>query len=217
MCVPWCAHTRKASIVNRRLWRSGKSFSSRSLLYSREENIQQMITEPTNKHVIKGLGADGPDPNMREKLMLFGQFVGDWDIVEARYPQPDGTEIKRKGEIHFGWILDGRAIQDVWMTHQEKPPRAVPAGTTIRFYDSKTDAWHCIWISPLHGIIQTFLARKVSDEIVLEGKSKEGFPERWIFSEITGNSFRWRSVESHDNRNTWQLTEEVRVRRTLAR
>ena len=80
-----------------------------------------MITEPTqpnNKHVIKGLGADGPDPNMREKLMLFGQFVGDWDIVEARYPQPDGTEIKRKGEIHFGWILDGRAIQDVWMTHQ---------------------------------------------------------------------------------------------------
>jgi hypothetical protein len=179
-----------------------------------------MITEPTqpnNKHVIKGLGADGPDPNMREKLMLFGQFVGDWDIVEARYPQPDGTEIKRNGEIHFGWILDGRATQDVWMTHQENPPRAVPAETTIRFYDPMIDTWHSIWISPLHGIIQTFLARKVGDEIVLEGKSKEGFPERWIFSEIAGNSFRWRSVESHDNENTWQLTEEMQVRRKLAR
>jgi hypothetical protein len=47
-----------------------------------------MVTEPTqpnSRHVIEGLGADGPDPNMREKLMLFGQFVGDWDIVEARY------------------------------------------------------------------------------------------------------------------------------------
>ncbi len=71
-----------------------------------------MITEP-DKRVIEGLGADGPGPEMREKLMLFGQFVGDWDIVEARYPQPDGTEIKRRGEIHSGWILDGRAIQDV--------------------------------------------------------------------------------------------------------
>ncbi len=175
-----------------------------------------MITkpnQPNNEPVIKGLGADSPDPDMREKLMLFGQFVGDWDIEEARYPQPDGTEIKRKGEIHFGWILDGRAIQDVWMTYQDDPPRAVPAGTTIRFYDPKIDAWHSIWISPLQGIIQTFIARKVGDEIVLEGKSKEGFPERWIFSDITDYSFRWRSVESHDNENTWQLTEEMKVRR----
>jgi len=29
---------------------------------------------------IKGLGADGPDPRLKEKLMLFGQFVGDWHI-----------------------------------------------------------------------------------------------------------------------------------------
>lgn len=50
---------------------------------------------------IKDLVADGPDPQLKEKLMLFGQFVGDWDILEARYPQPDGTEIKRRGEIHF--------------------------------------------------------------------------------------------------------------------
>jgi hypothetical protein len=51
---------------------------------------------------IKGLGADGPDAKLKDKLMLFGQFIGDWDIVEARYPQPDGTEIKKSGEIHFG-------------------------------------------------------------------------------------------------------------------
>lgn len=166
--------------------------------------------------MIKGLGADGPDPKMREKLMLFGQFVGDWDIVEARYPQSDGTEIMRKGEIHFGWILDGRAVQDVWMTYQENAPQVVPAGTTIRFYDPKIDAWHSIWIAPKDGVVQTFVARKVDDEIVLEGKTKEGYPEHWIFSDITPNSFRWRSVESHDNGKTWQLTEEMQVRRTNA-
>jgi hypothetical protein len=177
------------------------------------EDNQQMITKPTKEPMIKRLGANGPDPEMRKKLMLFGQFVGDWDILEARYPQPDGTEIKRKGEIHFGWILEGRAIQDVWMTHQGNPPRAVPAGTTIRFYDPKIDAWHSIWIAPRQGIIQTFVARKVGDEIVLEGQTNEGHPEHWIFSEITPNSFRWRSVESHDNTKTWQLTEEMRAHR----
>ena len=55
-------------------------------------------TQPNNKHVIKGLGADGPDPNMRQKLMLFGQFVGDWDIVEARYhtlTEPRSNERER--------------------------------------------------------------------------------------------------------------------------
>jgi hypothetical protein len=46
---------------------------------------------------IKGLGAHEPYPDLKEELALFGQFVGDWDILEARYPQPDGTEVKRKG------------------------------------------------------------------------------------------------------------------------
>lgn len=166
--------------------------------------------------MIKGLGADRPHPELKEKLMLFGQFIGDWDIIEARYPQPDGAEVKRKGEIHFGWVLDGKAIQDVWMIYKENLRRAVPAGTTIRFYDRKIDAWRSTWISPDQGVVQTFIGRKVNDEIVLEGKTKEGYPENWIFSQITPTSFRWRSVETHDNGKTWQLTEEMKVRKSSA-
>ena len=172
--------------------------------------------ELRNEWMIKGLGSDGPLPGQEEKLMLFGQFVGDWDIVEARYPQPNGTQIKRKGEIHFGWILGGRAIQDVWMTYEENPRRVVPAGTTIRFYDSKIDAWYSTWISPIQGVLQTFIARKVDDEIVLESKTKEGYPEKWIFSHITPESFRWRSVQTPDNGKSWQLTEEMQVHKSHA-
>lgn len=172
--------------------------------------------EPTAAWMIEGLGADGPDPELREKLMLFGQFIGDWNITEDRYLQPDGTEIKHRGEVHFGWILDGRAVQDVWMTYDEKLRRAVPDGTTVRFYDAKIDAWHVIWIKPKQGVVRIFVARKAKDEIVLEGKTREGIPENWIFSQITPTSFRWRSVETHDNGKTWQLTEEMKVRRKSA-
>jgi len=170
--------------------------------------------ESRNAWMIKGLGAESPDPELEEKLMLFGQFIGDWDIVEARYPQPDGTEIKRQGEIHFRWILEGRAMQDVFMTYRENPRRLIPVGTTIRFYDPKIDAWRSTWMSPIQGAMQTFIARKVNQEIVLESKTKEGYPEKWIFSDITSQSFRWRSVETHDNGKTWQLTEEMQVRRS---
>src|SRR6266568_3314755 len=112
---------------------------------------------------IKGLGADGPFPELKEKLMLFGQFVGDWEM-DACYPQPDGREI--------------------------------PSGTTIRYYEPKIDAWHSIWISPKQGIVQSFVAREEGEEIVLRGETKEGYPEHWIFSEITPASFRWRALES---------------------
>ena len=60
---------------------------------------------------IEGLGAERPFPGLKEKLALFGQFIGDWVIEEARYPRgAQGVELRSQGEIHFGWILDGRAV-----------------------------------------------------------------------------------------------------------
>ena len=69
------------------------------------------------------------------------------------------------------------------------------------------------WLSPLKGLVQTFIARKVNDEIVLEGKTTEGYPEKWIFSEITPQSFRWRAEETHDDGKTYLLTEEMQIRK----
>ena len=163
---------------------------------------------------IEGLGAERPFPGLKEKLALFGQFVGDWIIEEARYPRgPHGVELRSQGEIHFGWILEGRAVQDVFMTRDPDTGRAVPIGTTVRFYDPKMDAWQSVWISPMQELVQTFIGRKIGDEIVLESKTIDGYPEKWIFSEITKNSFRWHAEESHDHGTTWLLTEEMRVRR----
>ncbi len=133
---------------------------------------------------INGLASEGPSPEFRAKLELFGQFVGDWVIEKSRIPQSHGVALRSKGEIHFGWILDGRDVQDVWMTRDPDTGRAVPVGTTVRFYDPKRDAWQSIWLSPVQGLVQTFTGRKIGDEIVLEGKTRDGYPEKWIFSEI---------------------------------
>ncbi|TIL41051.1 MAG: hypothetical protein E5Y87_03330, partial [Mesorhizobium sp.] len=59
-----------------------------------------------------------------------------------------------RGEVHFGWVLEGRAIQDVWIL----PARNTGAqsslgkwsfyGTTLRVYDPGIDAWHIFWSDP---------------------------------------------------------------------
>lgn len=163
---------------------------------------------------IGGLAAGGPLPELKEKLSLFGQFVGDWDILEARYPKPDGSETRARGEIHVRWILEGRGVQDTFSTIDESTGKAIPAGTTVRFYDPVLDVWHSVWISPRQRVVQTFTARMVKDAIVLDGKTPNGkHPEKWTFSNIRPDAFSWRAEESHDGGRTWLLTEEMKVRR----
>src|SRR5262249_47666711 len=78
---------------------------------------------------IAELDAGGPHPEHLEARMLYGQFVGDW-VLDVTYHRTDGTSQTFAGEWHFGWILDGRAVQDVWMgpTRAERPARPPPLG-----------------------------------------------------------------------------------------
>ncbi len=182
------------------------------------DNVRSLDSQrgSSNTQMIKGLGADGPDIGLKDKLMLFGQFVGDW-VIESQWFLPDGSTPRGKGEVHLGWILNGTAIQDVWTGEVENPPPGFPRigfGTTIRFFDPKIDAWQIIWVAPVGGVVQRFVARAVGDEIILEGKTTDGrYSERWIWSAITPRSFQWRSLESEDNGKTWKLQQKISARR----
>ena len=83
----------------------------------------------------------------------------------------------------------------------------------MRFYDEGIDAWRSTWIGPRNRVVMPFLARKVGEEIVLEGSFEEGVQTRWIFSEITTDSFAWRAVDSKDNGQNWTLLQEMKARR----
>ena len=168
--------------------------------------------------LLQNLVARGPHPQHAGKLMLFGQFVGDWDL-DVTFHQPDGTTRQLTGEWHFGWVLEGRAVQDVWIVPALKEPREtgqghVGYGTTIRFYDPRLDAWHVTWNGVMNGSVFRFLARENGHEIVMEAKEREedGL-SRWIFSDVTPRSFRWRSVASNDGGKTWVVDQEMAARR----
>jgi hypothetical protein len=175
---------------------------------------------PQSECELQGLNADGPAAEHADKLMLFGQFVGDWE-ADFTVHNPDGTQQSEKAEWHFGWVLEGRAVQDVFIVPRRSERDQVSAvprdyGTALRLYDPALDAWRVVWCSPVTGDLLTFIARPIGDEIVLEGHDPEGTPMRWIFSQIAPASFHWRRVFSVDGGATWQLHKEMSVRRVNA-
>jgi hypothetical protein len=168
------------------------------------------------------LGADGPAPAHADKLNLYGQFVGDWETEVFTYP-PDGSRHQGRGEIHFDWILEGRAIQDVWLIPRRAERRAdgpvLPLagnwyGTTIRAYDPALDAWRIFWIDPATNSYRQQIGRPQGADIVQQGTTDTGALSRWTFTEITPQSFHWKAEASLDQGASWRLFVAVFARRT---
>ena len=103
------------------------------------------------------------------------------------------------------------------------PPRAERAartdlyeyGTSLRFFDAKHNAWQSTWIVPMHGLVRSFIARKVDDEVVLETTEGEGPRLRWSFAEIERNSFTWRNELW--TAGEWRIQQTFAARRSRER
>ena len=162
------------------------------------------------------LDAPGPAPEHADALMLYGQFVGSWE-GEVTYHPPDAAPVRHSAEVHFGWVLQGRAVQDVWIVPARRDRRAPLGplnlyGTTVRVYDPAADAWNVTWINPPNGAFTRLVGRREGDRIVQDGEDRDGL-NRWIFQEITPGSFRWTGELSNDGGRTWRLAAEFALRR----
>ena len=166
---------------------------------------------------LEALSFDAPASDRASKMMLYGQFVGSWDLQIVDY-EADGSRWKGIGEVHFGWVLEGRAIQDVWISLPRNARKSVSTkrntyGTTLRVYDPNIDAWHILWINPITQTYNTMIGRKIGDEIVQEYRDGDGTLNQWIFSEITPKSFHWIGRSSKDNGKGWDVETEFFARR----
>lgn len=154
-------------------------------------------------------------------MRLYAPLIGDWEMEVVVHKQ-DGSTARTRGSIHAGWVLEGRAIQDVF---------ALPGmfyGTSLRFYDPNIDAWQVFWIDPVKQVFFRMVGRARGNDIINEGKETRelakayGLPHdanatvRWSFTEITPGSFHWLSERSTDG-VTWRLQREYFARRVSSR
>jgi hypothetical protein len=152
-----------------------------------------------------------------ESADVYGWLVGSWDLDVLRYRAVDLRSQSIKGEVHFGWVLEGRAIQDVWIMPSNRKEDSERTnnmyGTTLRVWDPAIQAWRIRWINPVSGHEERQTGRKVGDEIVQIGARIDGTPTRWRFTEITPDSFLWLGEALDPDGKTWKLEGEFRARR----
>ena len=181
--------------------------------------VTQELLHSSFPHV---LHADGPDKARASKLELYGWMVGRWELDVATILD-DGTTHRGRGEMHAGWVLQGLAIQDVWMIPRlrDRKPGIPPLpgagnwyGTTLRIYDPELDAWRIVWSDPATNFFTQQIGRAQGDDIVQIGSDPRGGLMRWTFSEIEPDSFHWTAERAADER-TWRHEVDIRARRTV--
>jgi hypothetical protein len=126
----------------------------------------------------------------------------------------DGNVAHRSGEFTVGWVLDGRAIQDVWIVYPSGARKDREVYTDLRYYDPKTGLWSASFIDVEHASVARFTGGAVSDDrIVLDTRDFDGKDTRWSINDIRPESFVWREEESHDGGKTWHLLAEDHMKR----
>ncbi len=165
----------------------------------------------------EALRARGPSEDRRGVRDLYGGLIGSWqgevvDHLEA------GVERRQSAEFHFAWVLEGRAVQDLWIVpaRSERCPERLAGnrfGTTVRVYDPRIDAWRITWINPVTGAENRLVGRRVGSQIVQTGSDAEGRLVRWVFAEIREETFHWRGEHSTDGGRTWTCETEFFGRR----
>jgi hypothetical protein len=164
------------------------------------------------KGVLDGPGAE---PHPAGDHDLYGWLVGVWD-AEVRDVLPDGTTLVQAGEWHVARVLEGRAVQDVWIVPPRGNRNGSPGmgnryGTSLRYRDPRTGEWHVVWINPVSGARNELVALREGADIVQLGKGADGEENRWTFTDITQGSFTWRGEQKDKATGTWSLAAEFRA------
>jgi hypothetical protein len=164
--------------------------------------------------------AAGRSPEIPQEMDVYGWLIGSWELDLVGYLD-DGNVINSKGEAHFAWVLEGRAVQDVFINPRrsergpDSPKFANWFGTTLRIYDPGIKAWRVNWFNPRDGIRAELVGLRSGNQIVQKGTFPDGTPIRWTFSEIMEDSFRWRGERLESDGKTWRLQVEFHGKRMM--
>ena len=163
---------------------------------------------------LEALSSAGPSPELADADNIFNFLIGSWDIEAILYGT-NGVQ-KTRGEVHACWVLEGRAIQDLFIFPRRIDRQAgVPTqgdryATSIRTYDRSCKAWRVNFINPAADETSAqLIARRNGKGIAMEGNLADGTPIRWRYEEITAVSFRYSAERVKPQDDSWQLYLEL--------
>jgi len=165
------------------------------------------------------LAATERSSEIPESADVYGWLCGSWDLEVLHYRGVNVAARGLTGEVHAARVLEGRAVQDVWIMPKssDRSPDADRTmnmyGTTLRSWDASVHAWRIAWTNPVRGHREEQVGRWNGRDILQEGSRADGTRTRWTFTEITADSFHWRGEALYPNESTWTLEAEFLAKR----
>lgn len=142
---------------------------------------------------LQALVSDRADP-IAPQWDWFAPLIGDWD-----FDYVDGLDQPRarhvQGEWLFRRILEGAGIQDVFIcpsrrTRLEHPQPDGEYGLAVRMFNPQEGCYDMVYT--FLGSMTRLTFRQEGERLV--GRVLERPGECWVFSEMTGRSFRWQNL-----------------------
>ena len=177
---------------------------------------------------IRSFMTDGPGARHEKapkELEQFGRLAGVW-IVDVELRRRDGGwQESPSGVWAWKYTLDGFAVSDLYFQAADSlPVYMANLGrdyllTSNRIYDVSGKKWRVAWMANGAGSAQgadfgTFTAELEDGAIVMRSPPGDGYGlQRVVFSDITDDSFRWRSEFSTDDGETWQAVMRLTAKR----
>jgi hypothetical protein len=162
------------------------------------------------------LKATSPHPTLGDQAQVPGRLVGTWDVEYTTFAK-DGTASQRTGEFIVEWVMDGRAIQDLWIVHPSGTRKEREVYTDLHWFDAKSRTWRSAFVDPEHGSVAKFTGGPVgNDRYVLETPDLGSKQTRWSFYDMRRDSFAVRGEASNDDGKTWKLESEYKMKRRRA-
>jgi hypothetical protein len=167
---------------------------------------------------MKTLVAGGPHPSLGAHGETYGRLIGSW-LGQVDNHMLDRPAPSASVEVHFAWVLAGRAVQDVWITPAGADRKANAGatldwyGTTLRVFDPTSEAWRTVWTDPVSQLRIELVGRRQGADIVQLG-TRGGRPIRWTFSDVRPESFSWQGHILNPDGKTWELEVDIRFRRS---
>ena len=166
----------------------------------------------SSNQFLSALMSDGPSPELGDEAETYGWLVGSWDIRIVDY-KSDGQKQEQQGEWHISWVLEGRAIQDIFIVpRRDLRDRATVQGnrygSTLRMFDPSINAWRVYWRNPVTAARDELIGQRIGNDIVQEGTDASGNKFRWVFDRITADSFHWFGERSYDGGISWRFEVE---------
>ena len=173
---------------------------------------EALATDP-RLDMITAIKAMGPHPSLGDHAKVFGRLVGTWDVEYINFSK-DGKVTHRSGQLMVGWVMDGRAIQDIWIVYPSGTRKDREVYTDLRYYDPKSGTWPATFIDPEHASVARFTGGAVGDDrVVFDTRDFDGTDTRWSINDMRPDSFVWREEESLDGGKTWRLLAEHHMKR----